>query len=610
MRRLAASVAVIGLGLGSSHALAYNTVATIQLHWATDGLVRGWTSSASNTLAAISNDTYFSDLAGSNSTTYYNPDFAKAGDATGWCGPGTEAFQAQYACKISTNTPIADVGPGARAVGQVTISETTMTGTLTVINTNDEGAGPQPGTTIATGYNVRSADGSPFKNVWYGVSNQTTLTVNLTGTFNATSWEITGGTVSFFDPAFQCGVADFSGVLCNPSTVGGGFQANGQMLSWGMSQGTGAGTGVSDIKVFDATGANQIATLSGVRALVVIDGNGKITTVKGETRTGAGSGGGGCPTSLRYDGTGISCGTLAIGRLEFVSTLMPDPDDAVPDPFAFVPLTGVSLGAQVTSNAVTITGINVPVPVSVSSGEYSVNGGAYTAALGTVASGDTITVRQVSAATPATTTTAELTVGGTTAGFAVTTTAGPLIVGDDSAVAQVGTPLDIDVLANDTVASPATAIIDIVTAPLNGTVSIVGTGASRVARYVPAAGFQGPDTFQYAVQEGDQIGLGTVTVQVLDDADGDGITAILDNCTMVANANQRDTDGDGYGNACDGDLNNDGQVNFADLAVFRTLFMTSNPDADFNGDGIVNFADLARFRQLFGAPPGPSGLVP
>jgi hypothetical protein len=311
-------------GTGGQPPLSTDT-ANVTFHWATDGLARSWTSSAVNSLASISNDTYFSSLTGNNSTAYYNPDFARAGDATGWCGPGTESFQAQYACKISTNTPIADVGPGAKATGQLTVTPTTLTGTLTVINTNDEGAGPQPGTTAATGYNVRSADGSPFKNVWYGVSNQMTLTVNLTGSFSATNWEITGGTVGFADPAFQCGVADFSGVLCSPSTVGGGFTANGSFLSWGMDQGTGAGTGVSEIRVFDPTGANQIATLSGILASLTIDGAGNITTVQGETRVGSGSGGGGCATSIRYGGGAITCGTLAIRTLDITGTVVPVP---------------------------------------------------------------------------------------------------------------------------------------------------------------------------------------------------------------------------------------------------------------------------------------------
>jgi hypothetical protein len=324
MKKLQLAAAVAALGLSAQ---AFGDVtADVQFHWATDGLARGWTSSAANSLPSMTNGTYFSDLAGNNSTTYYNPDFAKAGDATGWCGPGTEAFQAQYACKISTNTPINDVGPGAKATGQLTVTATTLTGTLTVINTNDEGAGPQPGTSIATGYNVRSADGSPFKNVWYGVSNQMTLTVNLTGIFTATNWDINGGTVGFFDPAFQCGVADFSGVLCNPSTVGGGFQANGQMLSWGMAQGTGAGTGVSTINVFDPTGATKVAELSGILASLTIDGAGNLTTVKGETRVGSGSGGGGCATSIRWSAAaGITCGTLAIRKLEITGTVVPVP---------------------------------------------------------------------------------------------------------------------------------------------------------------------------------------------------------------------------------------------------------------------------------------------
>ena len=80
-----------------------------------------------------------------------------------------------------------------------------------------------------------------------------------------------------------------------------------------------------------------------------------------------------------------------------------------------------------------------------------------------------------------------------------------------------------------------------------------------------------------------------------------------DNCPLVANPDQRDTDFDGYGNACDADLDNDGFVNFAELARFRSRFGTSDPDADFDGNGFVNFADLARFRSMFGSEPGSAG---
>jgi hypothetical protein len=216
---------------------------------------------------------------------------------------------------------VADFGPGAQATGVLTVTPTTLTGTLTVVTTNDEGAGPQPGTSAATGYNVRSADGSPFKNVWYGVSNQMTLTVNLTGTFTDSSWEVTGGTVAFADPAFQCGVADFSGVLCNPSTVAGGFTSSGSFLSWGLDQATGAGTPVGPIPVFDAAGGALLDTLSGVLASVSIDAFGNLSTNQGEVRTASGSSGGGCPTSIRYGGTSISCGTLQVSPLVISGTV-------------------------------------------------------------------------------------------------------------------------------------------------------------------------------------------------------------------------------------------------------------------------------------------------
>jgi uncharacterized repeat protein (TIGR01451 family) len=93
------------------------------------------------------------------------------------------------------------------------------------------------------------------------------------------------------------------------------------------------------------------------------------------------------------------------------------------------------------------------------------------------------------------------------------------------------------------------------------------------------------------------------------DTDADGVSDEADNCTAVANADQRDTDADGYGNRCDGDFTQDGVVNWLDLGYMRTHFFTPDANADLNGDGTVDYGDLAIIKGLMYAPPGPSALA-
>lgn len=107
------------------------------------------------------------------------------------------------------------------------------------------------------------------------------------------------------------------------------------------------------------------------------------------------------------------------------------------------------------------------------------------------------------------------------------------------------------------------------------------------------------------------------------DSDSDGVRdnylAKQDNCTLVPNGpaipdaggnSQLDSNGDGFGNACDADFNGDCVVNGLDVGPFVAQFGTTGPDADFNGDDVVNGLDVGPFVDGFGKAPGPSGEVP
>jgi uncharacterized repeat protein (TIGR01451 family) len=109
----------------------------------------------------------------------------------------------------------------------------------------------------------------------------------------------------------------------------------------------------------------------------------------------------------------------------------------------------------------------------------------------------------------------------------------------------------------------------------------------------------------------------TTLVRPTVDADADTIPDVYDNCLGAVNLSQLDADGDGYGNRCDGDINNSGgTVNTTDYTILRTVinkpasFSATAASSDLDGNGTVNTTDYTIFRTLINKVPGPSALAP
>lgn len=98
----------------------------------------------------------------------------------------------------------------------------------------------------------------------------------------------------------------------------------------------------------------------------------------------------------------------------------------------------------------------------------------------------------------------------------------PPVLGDDVATTPKDTGVVVNVLANDSDADGDTLAVTTVSTPAHGT-AVVNATANAVT-YVPAAGFEGVDTFTYTVQDGHggtNVALVTVTVAAADDDDDD-----------------------------------------------------------------------------------------
>ena len=114
---------------------------------------------------------------------------------------------------------------------------------------------------------------------------------------------------------------------------------------------------------------------------------------------------------------------LTIGGVSDTFTATTLAADTTPNAFSFTDVVGAALNTFQTSNAITVAGINAPAAISVTGGEYSIAGGAFTATAGTVNSGQTVAVRHTSSASNSTNTTTTLTIGGVAGTFTSVTVA-------------------------------------------------------------------------------------------------------------------------------------------------------------------------------------------
>ena len=112
---------------------------------------------------------------------------------------------------------------------------------------------------------------------------------------------------------------------------------------------------------------------------------------------------------------------VSVGSVSASYRVTTRPVDSVPDAFAFAPVVDALPGSVNVSAAVTIVGIDVPAPMTISGGQYSVGDAPFTDGPGEIRNGDSVRLRVTASTAYATTVAATLTIGGVSAAFDVTT---------------------------------------------------------------------------------------------------------------------------------------------------------------------------------------------
>jgi len=101
-------------------------------------------------------------------------------------------------------------------------------------------------------------------------------------------------------------------------------------------------------------------------------------------------------------------------------------EDTTPNAFTFTDVTGAALSTVVESNTITVAGIDGPATMTITGGQYQINGGAWASASTTVVATNTVKVRGTSSASSSTAVNVVLTIGGVSDTFTITTASSSL----------------------------------------------------------------------------------------------------------------------------------------------------------------------------------------
>jgi len=259
---------------------------------------------------------------------------------------------------------------------------------------------------------------------------------------NGRRWDKTPDTFSFVD---QTGIALNSSIAANTITVSGINTAINISITGGEYS-------------INGSGFNNVSSkVSNSDTIIVrqISSDTHLTTTS---------------TLLNLNGVTDSFDVTTLGNIS----------DSTPDTFNFVDQLGVALSSDVTSNAITVSGINVATSISVTGGQFSINGGAFTSEANTVSNGSNVIVQLSSSSTYSSITQAVLTIGGVSDTFSVTTLDNLIDITPDafSFIDQIDVALDSVNVSNTMTVSGINTATSISIS--NGEYAINGSGYTSV----------------------------------------------------------------------------------------------------------------------------------